>query len=341
MGCRPEPTLLLALLATACAAPRPELRLPVASGFATAADFPAAAALLAGFDAPAAPGDDAWRAGDEVLYGLRLVRGDTVRHWLLHLRLTEPAAIARAGDAGAERDPLPPVDWSLRVNGVATPFTSARCRVLATVMDEHGTAIGRSEPLLPRDFLAHGFARACELVGERRAALAATTPAAGGEPGDPNASADGGDGGTDGDDGFYRGLDVQPFARATVAAVALLQVVQEDDVLAPLLWQVVEAPSVWSVLTGLGVRVMLRPRFHAAETMPSPAQPDRACWRVPMRLFVNDSLALLCDVCAVPSAPPFALCGGIVAALARHPTDPGVAFSLVLLGARRGPAPGR
>lgn len=313
--------LALALAAAGCRTGGPELRVVGPASFAAPEDFPGAAVLLTpapapspAADADADPPGERWLAGDEVLFGLRLERAGTRRHWLLHLRLTEPFAVARPGEDDAGRTRLPPVTWWLRVNGVETPFVSAQCRVLATVADEHGNVLERSEPLLPRDFLARGFAEACELVAQRRLAAA----------------------GAD----FYRAADVQPFAQATVAAIALLEVVQADAVLAPLLWHVVDRPSIWSVVTNLGVEVTVRPRFHAAEPAPSPAAVGPSTWRVPMALLVNGDNALLADLYVAPSAPPLALCGGVVAALARHPSDPGLEFSLVLLGARRGTAGG-
>jgi hypothetical protein len=319
----PPSVIALAALLAGCAGPAAELREGQSLGFASGADFPGASAMLAGFDAPVADGE--WRVGDEVLLGLRLARDGACRHWLLHLRLAEPLA----REPGADSAPLPPVAWPLRVNGVDTVVASAACRVHATVADADGAALGRCEPLLPRDLLAAGFADACRLVGARRAQRA-----------EAGASGrDEGAGGGDGGDAFYRGVDVQPLARATVAAVALLQVVQEDGVLAPLLWEVVERPSLWSVVTSLGVRALLRPRFHDAEPTPSPVAAAGSAWRVPMTLLVNDDPALLTELYVVPSAPPFALCGGIVAAMARHPTDPSLELSLVLLAARRGPAP--
>ncbi len=281
---------------------------------ATAADFPGGPSVLEGFDA-LEPGST-WRAGDEVLFGLRLRRGQTARHWLLHLRVTEPVAIARDGDELARGKHLPPVEWTIRINGEAQRFSSARCRALATVLDARGNVLGRSEPQLPRDFLAGGFGAACELVaqGAQRRAR-----------GDQVAA-------------FYRGLEMRPFSDATVTAVALLQVVQDDDVLSPLLWEVIERPSLWSIVANLGARVILRPRFHAAVERASavPAVAPTA-WQVPMSLLVNDETVLVVDLFVTPSAPPVALCGGVLGAIARHPRDADVEFSLLLLAARRGP----
>src|SRR5690606_8527762 len=110
------------------------------------------------------------------------------------------------------------------------------------VMDEHGAELGRSQPCLPRDFLSQGIASACKLVRSRMHSLARI--------------------GLEQGEAVYDVINMRPLAEATVSAVALLQVVQEDSVLAPILWQVIEKPSVWSVITNLGVDVMLRPSFH-------------------------------------------------------------------------------
>jgi len=40
-----------------------------------------------------------WRAGDAVLYGLRLRQGNRLRHWLLHVEVEQPQARASPGAA--------------------------------------------------------------------------------------------------------------------------------------------------------------------------------------------------------------------------------------------------
>jgi hypothetical protein len=298
---RLSPSWLLALpLVSACQAPpAPELRVDANEPAA----FPAPPYLLAGFDVGDHDGE--WRPGDSVLYGLRLNRNGDVRHWLLRLELCEPEA---RDDDGAE---LAPIEWSIRINGELQQFASRQCRMVATVMDEHGAVLGRTEPALPRDFLERGLADACRLVqsrsmrGRRHGRLAH--------------------------------VDVRPLAEATVSAVALLQIVQHDDVLAPLLWEVIERPSLWSVVSHLGARVVLRPRFHALTDMLSPV-PELCvpAWRLPLTLDVNDDPALQVELFVADPTPPFALCGGVLGATARHPSQPGLEFSLLLLSGQRG-----
>lgn len=296
------PAWTVLLVFAACHTPLPpDLALAQTGGGIRVADFPAPQHLLRGFDERQAIGP--WRIGDEVLFGLRLRRDGEVRHWLLQLRVLEVTATDDDGK------PLDPVDWSLRINGEVQQFDSAVCRAEVVVMDEQGNELGRSQPLLPRDFLSSGIASACKLVRSRMGYAGATV---------------------------YETIDMRELAEATVSAVALLQVVQDDAVLAPILWQVIEKPSVWSLVSNLGVNVMMRPSFHRVTRAlsPVPAVFDET-WRLPIALEVNETPALNLDLFVTESTPPFSLAGGLLGATASHPTNPNLDFSLLLLSATR------
>ncbi|MFT4511928.1 MAG: hypothetical protein ACI91B_000611 [Planctomycetota bacterium] len=296
--------LVMALLFTACHTPStPDLALAPAGGGIRVADFPAPRHLLRGFDKRQPKGP--WLIGDEVLFGLRLSRDGEERHWLLQLRVLEVTAI---GDDGK---PLDPVDWALRINGEVEEFESAVCRAEVVVMDEHGTELGRSQPLLPRDFLNSGIAGACKLARRQLRQSGQVSDR-------------------------YESVDMRTLAEATVSAVALLQVVQEDSVLAPILWQVIEKPTVWSVVSNMGVTVMMRPSFHRVTSAlsPVPTVIDQT-WRLPIALEVNETPALNLELFVTESSPPFSLAGGMLGATARHPTNPTLEVSLLLLSARR------
>lgn len=301
---------LLVMLAGCQSTSVQELRLDAAAGGLQNADFPAPAHLLRGFD-EREPGGT-WRVGDEVLFGMRLRRDGRVRHWLLQLRVLEVVAL------GTDGKPLDPFHWSLRINGEVDQFTSGVCAAEVVVMDRYGQELGRSQPYLPRDFLDRGIADACRLV--RTGGFRALR----------RKSVDGKD---------ARGpLDIRPLAEATVSALALLQVVQEDSLLAPILWQVIEKPSVWSMVSNMGVDVMLRPKFHRVSSAASPiAGVTASTWRLPLSLEVNQRPALDLDLLVADSAPPFSLACGLLGTTARHPSEPNLDFSLLLLSARRGP----
>lgn len=297
------------LLAAACQAPgTPTVALMPGSREINHEDFPAPRHLLRGFDyrTPAGP----MLVGDEVLFGLRLRRDTEVTNWLLQLRVIEVEAIDAAGKK------LAPVDWPMRINGEVESFASELCRAEVVVMDEHGKELGRSQPVLPRDFLASGIAPACRLMHTRMRGRRTRSANE-----DPSA---------------YRRVDKRPLAEATVTAVALLQTVQDDAVLAPILWQVVERPSLWSIVSNLSVDVVLRPSFHTATptTSPVPALREQT-WRLPIALEVNTEPALNLDLFVTDSTPPFTPAGGLLGATARHPTNPTLDFTLLLSARRR------
>ena len=156
-------------------------------------------------------------------------------------------------------------------------------------MDDAGAVLGRSEPLLPRDFLD------CRCIAERLRTRA---------PSDcrllePDRQVGG---------SFTATLDVRPLAEATVCAVALLQVVEDDDrVLSPLLWQVVEKPSIWSVVSNLGAQrraAAALPRRHRSASPRCPSSPHTDTWRMPLSLYVNDEAALHVDLFVADSGRP-------------------------------------
>ncbi len=297
--------------AAACAGPAVMTLSPPPPALSPA-DFPGRARLLDGF-APLADGAPQWLPGDAVLFGLRLRRGDDCRHWLLHLRLDEIDAVDDRGE------PLPPVHWELLVDGAPQRFTSAQAHVTATVTDRDGNRLGSSTSAVPRDFLVRGFGPACR----------------------PVAAALGRHPGIAGSDAFYAAIETRPLAEAVVSAMAMLACVQRDAVLAEILWQVVQRPSWWSVVGNLGVSIVVRPRFHAtvAAAAPVAGLPHEGLWRVPVELLVNDAPALDVELVVGTTRPPFVLGAGIVGAVARHPRDPSIEFSLLLLAARRGAPP--
>lgn len=263
-----------------------------------ATEFPAARTLLAGYVDGSAEGT--WRVGDTLLYGLRLQRGGEEQRWILSLAVEDlvPEVAPRV--------------WTFDVDGKDERFESSLCRVAAVVYDANGQELARSQPLVPQQFLASGFA-----------AVSAATWAARRNGGRPPLARD--------------------VAAGVVSAVALLETVRQDPALAPVLWAVVDKPSLWSVLGHFGATVLVRPHLDRIVpcATPSPAMPFGGAWRVPMSLFVNDQPALATELVVAEPAPPFAVGAGVLAAVARHPTRPDVRCEMLLLAAGRGPSSDR
>jgi len=300
----------LAMLHGCAGAPPPQPPDPKTAPAVSAAEFPAAASLLQGFSAP--DGDQAWRAGDAVLLALRLQDHGEVRRWLLRLRVSD----AQARDEHGE--PRAPESWSIVVDGAPQHFESGLAHVDALVTDADGKELGASSLDVPRDFLAKGFVAACTQVE----GLGVLT--------------------TDSGMRITGLFQVQPLVEAMVSVVALFGIVLQNDTLAPILWEVVDRPSVFSVLFHGGVTATLSPRFQEtvrATTTPPQLSPGDPAWVVPLTLLVNGAPALYCDLLVGRSVPPLHLTGGIVGADAQRPGDPDLRFQFAVLAAHRGDPP--
>lgn len=258
--------------------------------------------------------DAAWDGNDEVLFALRLRKGAEVHRWLLHLEVVlGEHLIARVDNDPDHRIELWETrtwTWTETHDGTSQDVTttSRMLPVLVTIRDQHGARLDHSLVKLPANLLGRGLLPAIE-----RARHADPEPLAG------DAS--------------------RPMVEAMIATMALLHVVQQDDVLADYFWQVVEKPGLWSVLTHLGVQATMTMPFEQslpATRLPAGLPPVDRAFVVPLRIEVNGHPALLADVVAVDAARPYALCGGMVAAVARHPTRPEITFELQLLAARLG-----
>lgn len=329
--------MLLVLALTACGTVEVQAH-PAPSALPTDIrpdEFAGAPRVLAGIDARA--GHREWRKGDQVLFGLRLTKGADVQRWLLRLEVVEgrkPVRTAR-GTTGSSTQPAEfTIDpnrygsWSFRLTFGDRPgernVVSVVLRVAATVYDADGRQLARSSLHLPADLLGRGVVDAAEMA--RAADLAAA--GSGARPEELDAA------------GVERWARTQ--VEAIVALLALLNVAQEDSVLAPYFWKVVQKPSVWSVLLSMGVRATLNvglERSAGAERWPEHLPAQGRYVIVPVRVDANGTPALVADVLATEPLPPLHVCGGIVAAAARHPTDPALRFDLLLLAARSGGPP--
>lgn len=291
--------------------PTPELELDLHP-----TELPAYERMLEGFD-PVVTARD-WRRGDRALLGLELRDGEETRRWLV-LVTVEDVALSRVGQRGevvSER-----MTWQVPIRDRGNlEFTSEMMALRVLVADEDGRPLGESMVKVPRQLLEKGFARAC-------AANEHGPPILAFDPDSPHPP----------DEGPPE--DKRPHAEAVLSLVALLGIVKEDPILSSLMWEVVEPPSLLSVIWNLGVTVTLRAHFTQAvrARSPPPHLPDTgAVWWVPFTLLVNDSPALFCELLVTSPWAPITLSGGIVGIHARHPSRPDLQFTMALLAARRG-----
>ncbi len=256
-------------------------------GVVAASAFVATPELPKGFDA-LAPGIGI-AVGDEVLFGLRLQRGDEVRDWFLHVVV----------------EGIEPVSWTYE-DGKLRELV----RVRSAVHAGDGEPLGAETLKLERDFLERGLARACRGEGRQRGNLLEN-----------------------------RGPEDWPESfRAQVALGQLLAIARKSPILRPLLYEVVDMPSLWSVITHFGARMSMRAHFDDVRAVAGERLGDAGvpAWSLPHELLINGDPALHNHILVTDPHSPLALCAGIVAITSVHPTDPSRVFTMRLVAARRG-----
>ena len=123
---------------------------------------------------------------------------------------------------------------------------------------------------------------------------------------------------------------------AFALTMTLQRLATADPVLQDLLFRIVDRPSLWSVATHLGVTVAMRWGADASPIDPQP--PLTAPLRcTTLELKINGDTASWVDMVVAQTSTTSAACGGLVGAIARHPTEPGRSAVVRLLATRRGP----
>lgn len=310
---RPLAAFAAALAFAACSSGPVPVRVPDATAIPMlpATDFPGLARSSPGFDARSPRAS--WSSDDRVDFALRLVKGDTVKRWLVRLSpLADQATAARMAGGGDGGGLFEEKSWDYQVGSGPTNRTlttrSLQMPMTVGVYDEDGNRLTSTIVGLPVDLLARGVLPAIDLWQGATAEAAASM-----------------------DDEAH----VRPLVEATIAMMTLIGTLQENEALADYFWQVVEKPSVLSVITSFGVRATVGAHFEKAVpvTLPAHLPPADRAFVVPMEIDVNGSPALLIDVVAIDAARPFALCGGMIAATARHPSKD-VRLEVQIVGAR-------
>ena len=146
-----------------------------------------------------------------------------------------------------------------------------------------------------------------------------------------------------GDAGLEPRLDVGPrvAGRALAAVLSIFQVLRKNELLEPILWKVVEKPSLLSIAANFGVDVSITPQFDKIDIDPRalPGRPGDECiHRFPIQFVVNGGVALRSTLSVVESRFPLRVGAGMLAADGVHPRDPDKRVSVRLLASRRGPA---
>lgn len=267
-----------------------------------AADFPGADTILRGF---APPDDDpALRVGDAALFGLALTNGGEVQRQLLLLEVTQlDSASAKFADhAITLRPTTEAIVTTTGSDGTVKRETLTLHDVGVSLrrFDAAGRQLASAGLVLYEEALCTGFWPDADPAASRRDRLL-----------------------------------------ASVLAVSLQNLANGEPTLQQLLFTVVDPPGLWSIATHLGVHVGLRTGFGDPDAAPPPLLPAATgaeVRRSPMDVAINGSDALWADLLVVRPRGATMVAGGLVAAIARNPRDPGRTATIALLATRRGGA---
>jgi hypothetical protein len=290
---------------------------------------------------PAALEDPA--AGDGVVFAITLEQGERTRTWQLEVKVEE-VAVHRAlefrdvqafelrvqpGEArrrqiessnAAFRKQLIADDLDLWDLARETPV--ARIRVEA--FDASGASAGKAESTAIVSQLRRGLLPAAR-AGHRQRELMRGRVEAGLEA--PMLTVD--------DDAYD---DIRAVADGVASCTLFFQILQENPVTRQILREVLQLPSLWSLLTHWGVHISFAIDFFAAERVDPARFPgeQRELWSVPMTLLLNGQPGFLARVIVGPAGSPDGTAAGIYGIVARHPTDGDRRVRVRLLSSRRG-----
>lgn len=253
-------------------------------------------------------------AGDRLTFELRTTRDGVSK---LRYLVFEVTGVEESGGA-----PIV-VQYEVSVDGAVVTRTSALHRVRVDLSDESGALIGTSSLSI-----AGGLARSQMAACAAAARLAEDLRAVGLEF-DPHGFAELGD-----QERVDR--DASTMRDAERGLFVLMGLAQSDNLLSELLWEVVERPSVWSLITSLGATTEVEPGYERAqrlEGLQTGAGPEGPFYSLPLVVSVNGSDALRMKLLVTEPVAPWNLISGIVAFEGRHPTKD-LTISARMIGAR-------
>jgi hypothetical protein len=201
------------------------------------------------------------------------------------------------------------ITWTADGEEPRTLRTSAST-YLISLFDAEGLKLGDSMVAAPTECLSHGFVAACASAG--RVA--------------PPASFD------------------EPLARGVAAMLALVQTIQEDRLLADILWKVVDKPGLFTFLTTWSTTVQVTPEFEHATREPNPLDGpwgELGAWSFPYVLAYGGKPLLRGRMLVTEPRTPLTVAGGLISMDGYRVSDPETRFELRVLAARRSPPTSR
>ena len=122
----------------------------------------------------------------------------------------------------------------------------------------------------------------------------------------------------------------------SLALNAFLSASLEIDEFSDVVDKVLEKPSLWGIVTSFGVRRFLR--YDVSTVRPVDASylgVSMPAYSMPLRVLINDNVALQAVITMTAARPPLQTCAGIIEVYAEHPVDRGKRLLIQLLAGRR------
>ena len=312
--------LTLALsLAVSCSAPPPArdtdadraLDLATFAAF-DPAEFPGAASLLTG-SAPIDPASD-FRVGDAVLFGLVIDDGEQRRYRMLQLEVASlmPAAIHL--DVGDRTMVVKRNTSTLSFKGTRKAQRDGREVTEPVVREISATPVRLRLGLYDAD--GTKLSESTAVVFEELL-TSGLLPLSQSE------------------------VDFDSSIGSTCLLFTLQQLGKDDSTLHSLLFSVVDAPSILSVVMNLGVEVVISSLLGSEGPTLAVGERTVPTRVLPVQIEVNGDCALVAHLVCCESQLPAAIAGGVLGAVARHPSEPARIAVLRLLAIRRGPVEAR
>ena len=278
---------------------------------AAACRGPATSVSIAPFPAPGFdPSEEQaqpWDTDDRALMRV-LLEGETAREWEVEI------AVGRKW-----REPLS--FHGSTENGQSFSFVSPVIEGTVRAREVGESTAEASVTGLPARFLQHGFYHLGRMLCEAYEEYDAE-----------------GDFSLEQTQELRRALETE-LMKSIAAAISFLQIAQGDPVLSKVFWQVIEKPSLLSMLRHRGVNLNMTfgpdAPHRVVSDLPRGLE-GRPVFALPFEIELNGKIAMTGEIWSTEPTPPLHVVAGIVRVEGRHPGDPSRVMSLELRGARHG-----
>jgi hypothetical protein len=265
------------------------------------------------------------RTGDTVTFLVSLRERNDVRQWLVQFQIADPT--------DAERKRKPPLDLFIQLNGGEKLWFSNSHRLALDIQttgpfsSAHPGDVPATKPartMISPDLLGLGLDQSCRASIKWFRNFTGAAPKE--KPPAPSLE------------------EQRVLIGFFPALMAFFEGVEKTPGLRDILWDIVEKPSVWSIVRR-GGRVDGGFEFKETPTLVDLGSERLGTaaevFRMPLKMALNDQPALRCALIVTAPKPPLLTCAGIIGIEADPPEESAKHLSIRLIASRRADADGR